>query len=652
MSRQILLLEPAYRNKYPPMGLMKLATYFRRRGDDVRFFKGDLRDLAVELVFEDFWEQNFNLDVGEYTDIMRQYIKDGKLAQLDLIPDFEGENELRNARIRYKNGDYPKFDIIAITTLFTFYWKETVDAINAAKKFIKEDGRIIVGGIASTILHKEIEQATGIKPYRNSRGGALLDMPGQIDDDSSVIIDELPLDYSLLDEADYIYPSSNAFFAYMTRGCVNRCSFCAVPRLEPGKPCQYRSIKEQIGQTIQQFGMRKDLLLLDNNVFASRSFDEIIDEIKALGFVKGNLYIAPNEYVIAIRNICNNYNIRAYVKKIIKMYDDVADKLTESEQGQFYIAREELGLLYADTASAESVKEFDEQFAPMYEKYIYAKIKSGRGQIRCIDFNQGVDARLVTKAKMKKLAEVNIRPLRIAFDHWGIDPQRPKSRPMHEVYMEAVRLAVNSGIRDLSNYLLYNTDDDIPDELYKRLQLNISLCEELGVSIYSFPMKYHPIDEPSYFNNRDFVGKSWNRKYIRAIQAVLNSTHGKIGRGKTFFEAAFGRNLKQFHEILLMPEAFIIERYKYDREAYERYLATGGNKNDKLTKGVLRKYGDMTARWRDAYFTLNPKQKRQANAIIETNVFTDETMKDVDTAVYNVLQYYRIKRHREASPGD
>jgi hypothetical protein len=37
MSRKILLIEPNYKNKYPPMGLMKLATYYRRRGDDVRF---------------------------------------------------------------------------------------------------------------------------------------------------------------------------------------------------------------------------------------------------------------------------------------------------------------------------------------------------------------------------------------------------------------------------------------------------------------------------------------------------------------------------------------------------------------------------------------------------------------------------------------
>lgn len=647
MPRKVLLLELNYKNKYPPMGIMKLATYFRGRGDDVRFFKGDLRDLAVELLFEEYWADNFNSDFGEYTGIMRQHIKDGKLAPLDSIPDFASKQELRDARARYKAGDYPKFDIVGVTTLFTFYWKETVDTINAAKKFVAEDGRIIVGGIASTILYKEFEDATGIKPCRNDRGGALLDKPGQIDADSDVIIDELPLDYSILDEIDYVYPANNAYLGYMTRGCVNHCSFCAVPRLEPGKPCQFRSIKGQIEQTIQRFGEQKDLLLLDNNVFASRSFNEIVDEIKELGFGKGQLHIASNDYAVAINNIRDGYNTRTYIKKVVKMYDCVADKLTEIEQGEFYINREELGLLYVDTASAESVLEFDRAFAPLYEKHVYGKIKLGKGRIRYIDFNQGVDARLMTKAKMKKLAEVNIRPLRIAFDHWDVDPQKPNGRPMREVYEDAVRLAFHFGIRDLSNYLLYNTDKDTPDELYKRLELNIELCDDLEVSIYSFPMKYHPIDDPAYFDNRNFTGKAWNRKYIRAIQAVLNSTHGKIGRGKNFFKAAFGKTLKQFHEILIMPEAFIIERYKYDREAYERYLSNGGKENAKLTEEVLEKYGNMTTQWRNAYAALTPQQKRQAKPIIENNIFTDEAIGDVEPAVRQVLQYYRIKRYEE-----
>ncbi|GHV33967.1 hypothetical protein FACS1894187_03590 [Synergistales bacterium] len=626
------------------MGLMKLATYFRNRGDDVRFFKGDLRNLAADLLFEEFWKDNYNIALGKYTGLMREHIKTGKLAplnELNTIPEFTSEKKLRNARKRYADGNYPKFDIVGITTLFTFYWKETIDTINTSKKFVAENGRILVGGIASTILPLEIEKATGIKPYLNDRVGALLDRPGQIDSDSTDIIDELPLDYSILEEIEYRYPASNAYFGYMTRGCVNNCTFCAVPRLEP-KYCQRISIKEQIAETIQRFGVQKDLLLLDNNVFASSKFNNIIDEINELGFGKGETYNSANEYSIAINNISEEYNVRTYVRKVIKLYDSVVPKLSENEQGVFYNSREELGLLYADTATRESVLAFDETFAPLYERFVYSKLNTSRGRVRYIDFNQGVDARLMTEAKMKKLSEVNIRPLRIAFDHWGVDPQKPKSRPIRDIYTDAVRLAAKYGIRDLSNYLLYNSDDDVPDELYLRLQLNINLCEELGVSIYSFPMKYHPIDDPEYFDNRNFAGKAWNRKYIRAIQAVLNSTHGKIGRGKSFFEAAFGKDLDQFHQILMMPEAFIIERHKYDKEAYDAYLKDGSKRIIKAED--LKRYGNMTAEWRAKFTALTLRQRKQAEKVIHNNIFTDETCDNADSAVSDVLRYYRIKR--------
>jgi hypothetical protein len=629
------------------MGLMKLATYFRNRGDEVRFFKGDLRDLAVELSFEEFWTTIHDNSLGEYTEQMRSYIKTGKVVQLQDIPRFTLGRELRAARAKYIAGDYPKFDIVGVTSLFTFCWKETINTVNMAKKFVADNGRILVGGIASTILPKEFEEATRVKPYINDRGGALLDRPGQIDSDSDVIIDELPLDYSILDEIEYKYPASNAYFSYMTRGCVNRCSFCAVPRLEPGNPCLFISIKDQIEKTEQKFGAQKDLLLLDNNVFASSSFDKIIDEIKTLGFRKGTFFTPSNEYAIAIANIRDGYNVRTYVRKVVKLYDLVVPKLSESLQGEFYNARETLGLLYADTANATAVLEFDKNFAPLYEKYVHLKLRARRGQVRHIDFNQGVDARLMTEEKMKKLAEVNIRPLRIAFDCWGIDPQKPSCRPMHAIYEDAVRLATKHGLRDLSNYLLYNTDNDTPDELYLRLQLSVNLCEELQISIYSFPMKYHPIDVPQYFDNRYFIGRSWNRKYIRAIQAVLNSTNGKIGRGKSFFEAAFGKDLTQFHEILRMPETFIIERYKYDNKAYETYLANSETK--KLNADGKGQCGNKTNEWRKKYNALSPKQKKQAEPIIFSNIFTDEIINNVDPVVREVLQYYRIKRCRETS---
>jgi hypothetical protein len=87
------------------MGLMKLATYFRTRGDELRFFKGDLRDLAVELLFEEYWESIRDIELGEYTRLMREHIKTGKLAPFNDIPDFPRKHELRDVRTRYKNKD-------------------------------------------------------------------------------------------------------------------------------------------------------------------------------------------------------------------------------------------------------------------------------------------------------------------------------------------------------------------------------------------------------------------------------------------------------------------------------------------------------------------------------------------------------------------
>ena len=158
---------------------------------------------------------------------------------------------------------------------------------------------------------------------------------------------------------------------------------------------------------------------------------------------------------------------------------------------------------------------------------------------------------VVTDETMKKLSEINIRPLRIAFDHYE----------QKDIYIKAIRTAAKYGIKDLSNYLLYNFLDK-PDDLYYRMRINVDLCEELGVTIYSFPMKYHPIDDPDFFRNRDYIGKHWCRKFIRAVQAVLNATKGKIGKGKDFFEEAFGRNINEFYDILWMPETFIIFRMK------------------------------------------------------------------------------------------
>jgi hypothetical protein len=48
-GKNILLIEPGYKNKYPPLGLMKIAQYHGPRGkkDNVRFIKGEDRTVLM-----------------------------------------------------------------------------------------------------------------------------------------------------------------------------------------------------------------------------------------------------------------------------------------------------------------------------------------------------------------------------------------------------------------------------------------------------------------------------------------------------------------------------------------------------------------------------------------------------------------------------
>ena len=111
----------------------------------------------------------------------------------------------------------------------------------------------MIGGIMSSLLPNEVYEATGIYP-----SVGLLNHPGDIDEGNPLIIDELPLDYSILEEIEYTYPANNAYFAYMTRGCINKCKFCAVPKLEP-KYRDFIGLKGQIEATVQRFGEQRDL---------------------------------------------------------------------------------------------------------------------------------------------------------------------------------------------------------------------------------------------------------------------------------------------------------------------------------------------------------------------------------------------------------
>lgn len=611
--RNILLIEPNYKNKYPPIGLMKISTYHKRLGDKVTFFKGDLRDFVIDQIYQDCISKLRRIDKSiqwhTKTAIIKQYIKQKNFNLLDEM-DFSDskfapliEKNLISFADYYRKKEFeknPKFDRVYVTTLFTFYWKITVETIHYAKKLVKKTDQLLVGGVMASLLTKEIEIETGIKPF-----AGLLDKPGILDNTAKareLIIDNLPLDYSILDEIDYQYPTESAYFTFMTKGCTRKCAFCSVPKLEP----TYKPKIETLDKFLEiktHFGEQQNLLLMDNNVLASPQFPEIIQEIKDMGFVNGATYIEPNQLKISIRNLRSGYNDKAYVKRSFKLIHILLSRLRGKTKQEFYDILEQFELLHFETTTKDTLLKANKLIAPYYEKYRRKAPKQ-----RYVDFNQGTDARYVTEELMKLMSEIPIRPLRIAFDYVGLK----------NTYIAAVELAAKYGIKELSNYILYNFHDS-PDELYERLKINVELGERLGIHIYSFPMKYIPLFGEEA-KDRNFVGKKWNKKFIRAIQSILNVTKGIVAPGRSFFEKAFGSNIDEFYDLLFMPETYIVYRYLFERTF---------------------KY---TPIWKSEYDSLTTDERIEAQQIIIGNEFINLPSKTNNLRVQNFLRHYTIPR--------
>ena len=421
-NKNILLIEPSYNNKYPPLGLMKIASYHGPDGkkDNITFIKG------------------------------------------------EDKSVLNKA-----------WDRIYITTLFSFEWKKIEKTIDFALQVANDQAdRIFVGGIAASLMHKKfldqskwsgIRFINGLLNKAPAKSLQLDDFSEEFysDDITSTPIEQLIPDYSILEQIEYDYPVRDAYFVYASRGCVRKCSFCGVPKLE-GDFWDTDSITNIVKGIEKKYGAKKDLIFMDNNVVASPRFKEIMAEIRDLGFGKNA-------------------------------------KLT----------------------------------------------RKNRSLIRRVDFNQGVDARILCKSKMylQELSTICIKPLRIAFDHLGL--KKP--------YETSIRYSHEFGLNELSNYMLYNFHDS-PNDLYERMLLNVKLNEELGIRIYSFPMRYQPTDRP----DRGFVGEKWSKYSLRSMQVILQATHGIVSGNPEFFYRAFGESSEDFKELLTRPQHFIFNREYYE----------------------------------------------------------------------------------------
>jgi hypothetical protein len=89
-----------------------------------------------------------------------------------------------------------------------------------------------------------------------------------------------------------------------------------------------------------------------------------------------------------------------------------------------------------------------------------------------------------------------------------------------------------------------------------------------------------------------------------------------------------------------MPEALIIQRYKYDKEKRLEYY---GNKPSPYDD-VDEKTGTITSEWWVKFNALNTEQRNVTKLIIAENKFADDDICVGDKDVESVLRYYQIKR--------
>lgn len=528
---RILLVEPDYNNKYPPIGLMKIATYHKAKGDYVEFYKGK--------------------------------------APFQLIS---------------------KMDRVYITSIFTFFFDITVDTILHYLKYIDKKN-VYIGGIAVTLMEEEFRKKTGIK---NILTGQLVDS-AVLGYEDHVNIDILPLDYDILDDIEYDYGVMDNFFAYTTRGCPRKCDFCAVKILEPNFE-ETNHIINQIAYVRNNFGDKRNLMLMDNNIFFSKNLEEICSDLLALGFVKNqSTYVPENPATLFYKKIerrqRGEYSTWIIVDKFILFFEKFINRIKKTD------IKDEVNEIL------DEIKRTDDQLQVLLkhkEKIIEVveKYRTKKPLQRYVDFNQGLDARLITDAKMKILSQLPLRPFRLAYDNIETTDR----------YVKAFRMAYKWGIRHFSNYMLYN-HEDTPDDLWQRAYTNIKLYNEFDdIQAFSFPMKYAPID----MTDRTYVGEHWNKKYLSAMNIVLNVTKGVIAKEEDFFLHAYGNNPEEFREILSMPNEFI----KF-REFYEK--------------------NGLISAWRERFRTLDCEQKEELLQKLsgEENCFED-----------GILEYYKITKRQ------
>jgi hypothetical protein len=306
----VLLVEPDYHTRYPPLGLLKLASYHRHEGASVELVRG--------------------------------------LKKPKKVP-----------------------NLVLVTSLFTYAWRPVHEAVAYYRSRFPR-AKIHLGGIYASLL-----------PEHAKLSGANF------------------VDVGLFHSAEKLMPAydlvprwhSSILFA--SRGCIRRCGFCSVPRLE-GEP---NSLRYGIRDMIYPGHTR--IILWDNNILGNPNWRPVFEELIELGLE--------------------------------------------------------------------------------------------------VDFNQGLDARLLTEEVAQKIGRMKTSVIRLAYDFCGMAP----------AVREAIEHLERAGVRrrKIVVYTLFNYTDD-PEDFFERVR------DLLTWGVVSYPMRYEPLIS---LEKNTHVSVNWDAERLEMV---------------------------------------------------------------------------------------------------------------------------------------
>jgi len=184
-----------------------------------------------------------------------------------------------------------------------------------------------------------------------------------------------------------------------------------------------------------------------------------------------------------------------------------------------------------------------------------------------VDFNQGIDARLISEKSAEKLSRMKISLIRLAYDTQETGPK------VHR----AINLLHEHGIRKkkIVVYTLFNYEDN-PDDFFQRVK------DILNWGAACYPMRFEPLNS---LEKNQYLSKNWTYEEIRMVQKARRV----LGFGGTF--PPYKALIKKFNKSKDFNKAFELRPIGSNKPLSQRicqYLKVSHNSRGTLSKARIR----------------------------------------------------------------